>query len=123
MLSIPDLAIIGTVALLIFGPDQLPKVMRKTGQVVREIQNTSQSFIREMERAADAHEYAETAAAADVAETAPVTYDEVVAETPHDETPVRETPDPSTPIDAGSADVAAPPAPPPVESRSGQPAP
>jgi hypothetical protein len=38
---------------MIFGPDQLPKVARKAGQLVRDVQNTSQTFIREMERAAD----------------------------------------------------------------------
>ncbi|GAC1419738.1 MAG: hypothetical protein NVSMB5_11790 [Candidatus Velthaea sp.] len=54
MLSIPDMAVIGTVALLVFGPEQLPKVARKAGSVMRDLQNTSQSFIREMERAADA---------------------------------------------------------------------
>lgn len=53
MLSIPDMAIIGVVALMVFGPDQLPKVARRAGQIVRDVQNTSQSFIREMERAAD----------------------------------------------------------------------
>jgi Sec-independent protein translocase protein TatA len=53
MLSVPDMAIAGVVALLLFGPDQLPKVARKAGAFVRDIQNTSQSFIREMERAAD----------------------------------------------------------------------
>jgi Sec-independent protein translocase protein TatA len=45
--------IIGAVALIAFGPDQLPKVARKAGQAIRDVQNTSQSFIREMERAAD----------------------------------------------------------------------
>jgi Sec-independent protein translocase protein TatA len=45
--------IIGAAALIFFGPDQLPKVAKRAGQVVREVQNTSQSFIREMERAAD----------------------------------------------------------------------
>jgi Sec-independent protein translocase protein TatA len=45
--------IIGAVALIAFGPDQLPKVARRAGQVMRDVQNTSQSFIREMERAAD----------------------------------------------------------------------
>jgi sec-independent protein translocase protein TatA len=53
MLSIPDMAIIGALALIVFGPEQLPKVARKAGQVIRDVQNTSQSFIREMERAAD----------------------------------------------------------------------
>jgi len=50
--------IIGAAALLFFGPDQLPKVAKRAGQVVREVQNTSQSFIREMERAADEAERA-----------------------------------------------------------------
>jgi Sec-independent protein translocase protein TatA len=45
--------VIGAAALLFFGPDQLPKVARKVGTVVRDVQLTSQSFIREMERAAD----------------------------------------------------------------------
>ena len=53
MLSIPDMASLGAAALLFFGPEQLPKVARRAGSVMREIQNTSQSFIREMERAAD----------------------------------------------------------------------
>ncbi|HYZ16914.1 MAG TPA: twin-arginine translocase TatA/TatE family subunit, partial [Candidatus Acidoferrum sp.] len=50
------MAILGAAALLLFGPDQLPRVLRKAGQVSREIQNTSQAFIREMERAADVQE-------------------------------------------------------------------
>jgi Sec-independent protein translocase protein TatA len=45
--------IIGAAALLFFGPDQLPKVAKKAGQAIREVQNTSQAFLREMERAAD----------------------------------------------------------------------
>ncbi len=53
MLSIPDMALLGAAALLLFGPEQLPRVARKAGNVMREIQNTSSSFIREMERAAD----------------------------------------------------------------------
>jgi Sec-independent protein translocase protein TatA len=51
--------IIGAAALIFFGPDQLPKVARRAGQVVRDVQNTSQSFIREMERAADEAELRE----------------------------------------------------------------
>jgi len=45
--------IIGAAALLFFGPDQLPKVAKKAGQAMRDVQNTSQAFLREMERAAD----------------------------------------------------------------------
>ncbi|MGA3036495.1 MAG: twin-arginine translocase TatA/TatE family subunit [Vulcanimicrobiaceae bacterium] len=58
MLSAPDIAILGAVALLVFGPDQLPKVARKFGSVMRDVQNTSSQFIREMERAADEHDAA-----------------------------------------------------------------
>jgi sec-independent protein translocase protein TatB len=57
MFSIADMAVAGAVALLLFGPDQLPKVARRAGQLVRDVQNTSQSFIREMERAADASDH------------------------------------------------------------------
>jgi sec-independent protein translocase protein TatA len=56
MLSIPDMAMLGAAALIFFGPEQLPKVARKVGLIVREVQNTSQSFIREMESAADRSE-------------------------------------------------------------------
>jgi Sec-independent protein translocase protein TatA len=57
MLSIPDMAILGAAALMFFGPEQLPKVARKVGLLVRDVQNTSQSFIREMERAGDEAAY------------------------------------------------------------------
>ena len=57
MLSIPDMALLGAAALMFFGPEQLPKVARKAGLLIRDVQNTSQSFIREMERAADDHNY------------------------------------------------------------------
>jgi Sec-independent protein translocase protein TatA len=53
--------VIGAAALLFFGPDQLPKVARKVGTVVRDVQMTSQSFIREMERAADESELRDAA--------------------------------------------------------------
>jgi sec-independent protein translocase protein TatA len=53
MLSIPDMAILGAAALMLFGPDQLPKVAKKVGLFMRDVQNTSQDFLREMERAAD----------------------------------------------------------------------
>jgi sec-independent protein translocase protein TatA len=63
MLSIPDMAILGAAALLLFGPEQLPRILRKAGQVTREIQNTSQAFIREMERAAETQDTAAVQAA------------------------------------------------------------
>jgi len=51
--SIPDIAVVSVLALLLFGPDQLPKMMRQAGRLMREVQSTSHSFIAEMERAAD----------------------------------------------------------------------
>jgi TatA/E family protein of Tat protein translocase len=56
MFSVPDIMVVSVLALLLFGPDQLPKMMRQAGRVMREIQNTSHSFIAEMERAADVNE-------------------------------------------------------------------
>jgi sec-independent protein translocase protein TatA len=50
------MAILGALALMLFGPEQLPKVARKVGHVMRDVQNTSQQFVREMERAADDYE-------------------------------------------------------------------
>jgi len=56
MLSIPDVAILGGLALLLFGPERLPKIARDAGRVMRDLQNTSQAFMREIERAADVEE-------------------------------------------------------------------
>ena len=56
VLSVTEMAILGVLALVFFGPERLPGVMRKAGRAIRDVQNTSQSFIREMERAADEHE-------------------------------------------------------------------
>ncbi len=54
MVSIPDILVVSVLALLLFGPDRLPKVMRQAGRFMRDVQSTSQSFIAELERAADA---------------------------------------------------------------------
>ncbi|MDQ6931701.1 MAG: twin-arginine translocase TatA/TatE family subunit [Candidatus Eremiobacteraeota bacterium] len=56
MLSMTEMAVIGVAALVLFGPEQLPKMARKVGTIVRDVQNTSATFIREMERAADDYE-------------------------------------------------------------------
>jgi TatA/E family protein of Tat protein translocase len=58
MFSFPDIAVVSVLALLLFGPDRLPKMMRQAGRFMREVQNTSASFVSEMERAADANEHA-----------------------------------------------------------------
>ena len=47
------MAILGVLALLVFGEQKLPGIMRQAGRIMREVQNTSQSFVREMERAAE----------------------------------------------------------------------
>ncbi len=59
MFSVPDILVVSVLALLLFGPEQLPKVMRQAGRVMRDVQNTSHAFVAEMERAADASELAE----------------------------------------------------------------
>jgi TatA/E family protein of Tat protein translocase len=56
MFSVPDVLVISVLALLLFGPERLPKVMRQAGRVMRDLQNTSHAFIAEMERAADIDE-------------------------------------------------------------------
>ena len=50
------MAILGVLALLVFGEQKLPGIMRQAGRIMRDVQNTSQSFIREMERAADVND-------------------------------------------------------------------
>jgi len=51
------MAAIFVIALLLFGPDQLPKVARQLGEVMRHMQNTTQSFMLEMDRAAREAEF------------------------------------------------------------------
>jgi Sec-independent protein translocase protein TatA len=99
MFSIADMAVAGAVALLLFGPDQLPKVARRAGQLMRDVQNTSQSFIREMERAADTHDEHDVRPAepstAGALPAAPVYH-----ETPEPATPAyREPAEPLVPLD------------------------
>jgi TatA/E family protein of Tat protein translocase len=65
MLSVPDVLVVSVLALLLFGPDRLPKVMRQAGRFMRDVQNTSHSFIAEMERAADTTELPAPAPAAE----------------------------------------------------------
>jgi sec-independent protein translocase protein TatA len=72
MLSIPDMALLGAAALIFFGPEQLPKVARKVGLLVRDVQNTSQTFIREMERAADEPDGGEAVSRAHLLDEPPV---------------------------------------------------
>jgi len=64
MLSPSDTLIIFVVALLLFGPEQLPKVARWLGDAMRSMQNTTHSFMLEMERAAAAEQPASAPPAA-----------------------------------------------------------
>lgn len=52
MLSPSDTAIVFLLALLLFGPDQLPRIARQLGEAMRHVQSTTHSFMNEMERAA-----------------------------------------------------------------------
>lgn len=70
MFSVPDIAVVAVLALLLFGPDKLPGMMRTAGRFMREVQNTSHSFVAEMERAADLQDRERHAVAAPAA-TAP----------------------------------------------------
>jgi Sec-independent protein translocase protein TatA len=56
MFSVPDIVVVSMLALLLFGPDRLPKIVRQAGRFMRDVQNTSHSFIAEMERAAEISE-------------------------------------------------------------------
>ena len=56
MLSPSDTAIVFVLALLLFGPEQLPKLARQLGEAMRHIQTTTNTFMMEMERAADSAE-------------------------------------------------------------------
>jgi TatA/E family protein of Tat protein translocase len=56
MFSVPDILVVSVLALLLFGPDRLPRAMRQAGRFMRDVQNTSHAFIAEMERAADVPE-------------------------------------------------------------------
>ena len=53
MLSPSDTAIVFVLALLLFGPEQLPKIARQLGEAMRHVQNTTHTFMQEMERAAE----------------------------------------------------------------------
>ena len=53
MLSPSDTAIVFVLALLLFGPEQLPKLARQLGEAMRHIQSTTNTFMMEMERAAE----------------------------------------------------------------------
>jgi sec-independent protein translocase protein TatB len=86
MLSPSDTALVFLLALLLFGPEQLPRIARQLGEAMRHMQSTTQTFMNEMERAARASDYA-------AKKTPPIT--EPPAALPpetHDTPPVEPTP-------------------------------
>jgi sec-independent protein translocase protein TatA len=109
MLSIPDMALLGAAALLLFGPEQLPRVARKAGNVMREIQNTSQTFIREMERAADLQDEAEKKPY-EPPSYDPTPYDAAAYDAPYDVARDEHEPyEPTLPFDGPAPEDAVPP--------------
>lgn len=121
MLSIPDMAVLGAAALLFFGPEQLPRVARRAGNVMREIQNTSASFIRELERAADIEDAKDAKpyepppyeapyepAADDAVNEYPGAYDEVQYDASKYEPPAPEPDAPASAAPAASEKLAEP---------------
>jgi sec-independent protein translocase protein TatA len=108
MLSIPDMAMLGAAALIFFGPEQLPKVARKVGLVVREVQNTSQSFIREMEAAAERPEASADISRAHLLEE-PLATNGVAPEPAYEPVPEHDVPPPPHPPAGTSADADLPP--------------
>jgi len=52
-IGLPEMAVIMTVALLIFGPKKLPEIGRSMGKAVRGFQEASKEFESEFKREAD----------------------------------------------------------------------
>ncbi|QXC62207.1 Sec-independent protein translocase protein TatB [Aquihabitans sp. G128] len=58
----PEIVVILVVALLILGPDQLPKAMRTVGNVMEQVRRVSGGFQAEIKKAMDAATAEEPAA-------------------------------------------------------------
>jgi Sec-independent protein translocase protein TatA len=98
-----DMATIFVIALLLFGPDQLPKVARQVGEVMRHMQNTTQSFMLEMDRAAREHDVVPVA---DTPVTDAAVADALSADMPSADEPSADAPSPDMPsAGAPNADV------------------
>ena len=55
--GLPEMAVIGAVALLVFGPKRLPELGRTLGQTLKGFQSASKEFEREINKAmADAEQ-------------------------------------------------------------------
>ena len=75
-----ELALVALLALLVLGPDRLPKVMRDMGKVVGDLRRTSDELKNEFLQA-DKYLEVNTVAASSAAEAAPATAESKPAET------------------------------------------
>lgn len=76
-----ELALVALLALLVLGPDRLPKVMRDMGRVVGDLRRTSDELKNEFLNA-DKYLQVNTAAAPSATEEAPATAESKQAEIP-----------------------------------------
>lgn len=60
--GLPEMAVIGAVALLVFGPKRLPELGRTLGKTLRGFQSASKEFEREINKAMAEPEVSEDAA-------------------------------------------------------------
>ncbi|MBV8081764.1 MAG: twin-arginine translocase TatA/TatE family subunit [Candidatus Eremiobacteraeota bacterium] len=95
MLSPSDTILIFVVALLLFGPEHLPKIARQLGDAMRHVQTTTNAFMAEMERAAAASDRPNPPA---WTQEPPASHDEITdaAELPSHDSATPTTTDPET---------------------------
>ena len=62
-IGLPEMAVIGAVALLVFGPKRLPELGRTLGKTLKGFQSASKEFEREINKAMAEPELSETSAA------------------------------------------------------------
>ncbi len=60
-MGLPEIMVILTIALLIFGPKKLPEIGRSMGKAIRGFQDASREFENEIKREADQIEASKTA--------------------------------------------------------------
>ena len=61
-IGLPEMAVIGAVALLVFGPKRLPELGRTLGKTLKGFQSASKEFEREINKAMAEPELSESAA-------------------------------------------------------------
>lgn len=70
-IGLPEMAVIGAVALLVFGPKRLPELGRTLGKTLKGFQSASKEFEREINKAMAESEPIEQAPLPPVAEALP----------------------------------------------------